>query len=71
MRSVFEVVWVDDTELIIKEVNRAGEDGHVAYFDLAADNLDARINGRVVRRLGKHREEGDNGWIESVVFLRL
>jgi dipeptidyl aminopeptidase len=68
-RIVFEVVWVENTELIIKEVNRAGEDGHVVYFDLAADSLDARINGRVVRKLGKHGEEGDDGWIESVSFL--
>jgi len=65
-RIVFEVVWVDNTELIVKEVNRAGGDGHVIYFDLAADSLDARINGRLVRRLGKHGEEGDDGWIESV-----
>ena len=65
-RIVFEVVWVENTELIIKEVDRAGEDGHVVYFDLAANNLDARVNGIVVRRLGKHGEEGDDGWIESV-----
>lgn len=68
-RIVFEVVWVGNTELIIKEVNRAGEDGHVVYFDLAGDSLVARINGKVVRKLGKGGEEGDDGWIESVSFL--
>lgn len=68
-RIVFEVVWVASTELIVKEVDRAGEDGHVVYFDLAADNVDARINGRVVRKLGKDGEEGDDGWIESVSSL--
>ena len=68
-RIVFEVVWVGRTELIIKEVDRAGEDGHVVYFDLAADDSYARINGRVVRKLGKGGEEGDDGWIESVSFF--
>ena len=67
-RIVFEVVWVGNTELIVKEVHRAGEDGRVVYFDLAADNLDARINGKVVRRLGTNGEEGDDGWIEPVSF---
>ena len=63
-------MWVDDTELITKEVDRAGEDGHVVYFDLAAGNLDAKINGRVARKFGKRGEEGpDDGWIESVDFI--
>ena len=65
-RIVFDVVWVGNTELVVKEVDRAGEDGHVVYFNLAADNLAARINGRVARKLGKNGEEGDDGWIESV-----
>ena len=70
-RIVFEVVWVGNTGLIVKEVDRAGEDGHVIYFNLAADNLAARTNGKVVRKLGKNGEEGDDGWIESVSsFLR-
>jgi dipeptidyl aminopeptidase len=67
-RIVFEVVWVGNAELIVKEVDRAGEDGRVVYFDLAADSLGARVNGRVVRKLGKNGEEGDDGWIESVSF---
>jgi len=42
-RIVFGVAWVDNVELIVEEVDRAGE----IYFDLAADNLDAGINGRL------------------------
>jgi dipeptidyl aminopeptidase B len=63
---IFEVSWVGDTSLIVKEVNRAGDEGNVVLFDLQEDNVVTRANGTVIRTLGKNGEEGDNGWIESV-----
>jgi dipeptidyl aminopeptidase len=63
---IFDVTWVGNTSLILKEVNRAGEDGIVVLFDLRTNDVAARTNGLVVRKLGKDGEEGDNGWIESV-----
>jgi len=63
---IFEVAWVGNTTLIVKEVNRAGDEGNVVFFDLREDNVAARVNGQVIRNLGKNGEEGDNGWIESV-----
>lgn len=63
---ISEVAWVGATQLIIKEVDRAGENGNVVFFDLQLDDLTSRISGRVVRHLGQHGEEGDAGWIEAV-----
>jgi len=62
---ISEVAWVGDTQLIIKEVDRAGENGNVVFFDLQLQDLSSRISGRVVRHLGQHGEEGDDGWIEA------
>jgi hypothetical protein len=31
-RTVFEVAWVRNTKLIVKEVNRAGRDGEKAMW---------------------------------------
>ncbi|TCD69053.1 hypothetical protein EIP91_008951 [Steccherinum ochraceum] len=57
-----EVAWVGNTTLLIKEVNRAANNGSVVLFDLenGASNV-----GTVVRRLGKNGEEGDDGWIDE------
>lgn len=56
-----EVAWIDDETLIIKEINRSGDTGSVILFDASRPTK----KGRVVRRLGKHGEEGDDGWIDS------
>lgn len=63
---ISEIVWVGQTQLIVKEVDRAGENGNVVFFDLDLAQLTARSTGRVVRQLGQYGEEGDDGWIESV-----
>lgn len=58
-----EVAWVHNATLIIKEINRSGDDGSVILFDLS-HQLDR--TGITVRTLGKHGEESDGGWIEAV-----
>lgn len=60
-----EVTWVGNQSLIIKEVNRSANDGSVVLFDLASYNF-AGGRGRVVRKLGKEGEQGDDGWIDAV-----
>ena len=60
---IMEVAWVGNANLIVKEVSRAADVGNVAYFDLETDNSG---KGRVVRKLGRLGEQGDEGWIESV-----
>lgn len=62
---VLEVAWVGNGSLVLKEVNRNADDGNVLVFDL--DDVDAfvRSRGRVVRRLGREGEEGDDGWIDN------
>jgi dipeptidyl aminopeptidase B len=63
---ISEVTWVDNSTLVIKEVNRAADDGNVVLFDLDVADDTRRSMGRVVRKKGKVGEEGDEGWIESV-----
>lgn len=63
---ISEVTWVDNSTLVIKEVNRAADDGNVVLFDLDVADDTRRSMGRVVRKKGKAGEEGDEGWIESV-----
>lgn len=58
-----EVAWVGKNSLIIKEVSRAADEGSVILFDLSSQD---GHKGRVVRKLGKKGEEGDDGWIEAV-----
>lgn len=58
-----EVAWVHNATLIIKEINRSGDDGSVILFDLS-HRLDRA--GIIVRTLGKNGEESDGGWIEPV-----
>lgn len=63
---IAEVAWVGNNSLILKEVNRNADDGHVVLFDLSEGNLAARTQGKAVRKLGKNGEQGDDGWIEHV-----
>ncbi|THU97687.1 dipeptidyl aminopeptidase [Dendrothele bispora CBS 962.96] len=61
---ILEVAWVDDEQLLIKEVNRNADNGNVIFFDFKG-TADSRSNGRVVRKLGKEGEHGDLGWIDN------
>ncbi|GBE89421.1 Probable dipeptidyl-aminopeptidase [Sparassis crispa] len=58
-----EVVWIADTTLLVKEVNRAGDNGTVVLFDLVTE---PKSRGQVVRKLGKKGEQGDEGWIDAM-----
>ncbi|KAK7022892.1 Dipeptidyl peptidase 4 [Paramarasmius palmivorus] len=55
-----EIAWVTDKQLLMKEVNRNADDGRVLFYD-----FNTASTGKVVRKLGKDGEEGDEGWIES------
>lgn len=59
---LFNVAWVGNTTLLLKESNRNSDDGNVIALDL----MPRTFHGRVVRKLGKHGEESDDGWIDSV-----
>jgi dipeptidyl aminopeptidase B len=63
---ISEVAWVGNATLIVKELNRAADDGNVILFDINASDEASRSIGHVVRKKGKNGEEGDDGWIESV-----
>lgn len=64
---IFDVTWVGPDDLIVKEVNRAADDGAVIHFDTRVFSGDSgSLAGTIVRKLGKNGEEGDDGWIESV-----
>lgn len=63
---VQEIAWVGNSTLILKEVNRNSDDGNVVLFDLEASSTRQRSTGRVVRKLGKKGEQGDDGWIDHV-----
>ncbi|KDR80915.1 hypothetical protein GALMADRAFT_241446 [Galerina marginata CBS 339.88] len=60
---ISEVTWVGNSSLILKEVNRNADDGNVVLFELDSTSL-TRAQGKVVRKLGKNGEQGDNGWID-------
>jgi len=62
---ISEVTWADDEQLLVKEVNRNADDGSVVFFDFKGTS-DSRSKGRVVRKLGRDGEQGDEGWIDSV-----
>lgn len=64
---IMDVTWVGPDDLIVKEVNRAADDGAVIYFDTRVFSTGSSdLQGTIVRRLGRNGEEGDDGWIESV-----
>ncbi|KAJ7089745.1 dipeptidyl aminopeptidase [Mycena belliarum] len=65
---VSEIKWVSDDTLILKEVNRNADNGSVVLFEKLKSltlPLAERERGTVVRKLGKHGEEGDDGWIDN------
>ncbi|KAK2467357.1 hypothetical protein APHAL10511_000592 [Amanita phalloides] len=62
---VMEVAWVDNSTLLVKEVNRDASQGNVVLFDVDAREREDRAFGRVVRKLGQDGEEGDHGWIDN------
>lgn len=68
---ISEVAWVGNATLIIKEVNRAADDGNIIVFDINAIDRAKGGLGKVVRKKGKNGEEGDEGWIESVCVSAL
>lgn len=63
---ISEVAWVGNATLILREVNRAADDGNVVMFDINLADESNGSTGQVVRKRGKKGEEGDDGWIESV-----
>lgn len=63
---ISEVTWVGNSTLIVKEVNRAADNGNVVLFNIDIQDEVRRRMGRIVRKQGKNGEEGDDGWIESV-----
>ncbi|KZP28645.1 hypothetical protein FIBSPDRAFT_728579 [Athelia psychrophila] len=62
---ISEVAWVGNASLLIKEVNRAADDGNIVLFEINASDQAKSSIGKVVRKKGKNGEEGDEGWIES------
>ncbi|KAI0758596.1 Alpha/Beta hydrolase protein [Irpex lacteus] len=59
---IAEVAWVANGSVLLKEVNRAGNNGSIVLFDLEQGVVNF---GRTTRRLGRHGEQGDDGWIDS------
>ncbi|KAI0737309.1 dipeptidyl aminopeptidase [Daedaleopsis nitida] len=59
---IAEIAWVSPSALLVKEVTRAAEDGSIVYFDLSKQ---PRNIGKIVRKLGKNGEQGDDGWIDA------
>ncbi|KAI0091440.1 dipeptidyl aminopeptidase [Irpex rosettiformis] len=59
---IAEVAWVANSTVLLKEVNRAGNNGSIVLFDLDQGVVNI---GRTTRKLGKDGEQGDNGWIDS------
>lgn len=54
-----------DHALLVKEVDRAARTGSVVLF------TNNQSEGKVVRKLGKDGEEGDDGWIDHVSLVHL
>lgn len=63
---ISQVTWVDNSTLIVKEVNRAADQGGIIFFNFEMLAPGQIAYGEIVRRLGKHGEEGDDGWIDPV-----
>jgi dipeptidyl aminopeptidase len=64
---IMEVAWIDNSTLIVKEVNRAADIGNVILFDFENSGTGGR--GKVVRKLGAKGEEHDDGWINSAQYI--
>ncbi|KZT20995.1 hypothetical protein NEOLEDRAFT_1074339 [Neolentinus lepideus HHB14362 ss-1] len=58
-----EVAWIANRTLLVKEVNRAADEGNVVLFDIR-QSRQASV-GKVVRKLGKDLDDWDEGWIDS------
>lgn len=67
-RILTEIGWVADDALLVKEIDRAARDGNVVLFQFGSDH-EAKVEGEIVRRLGKDGEEGDDGWIDHASAL--
>lgn len=65
---IFDVTWVANETLLVKEATRASDDGNVVIFDLGrlGGPKGKEGKGRVIRRMGEKGEQGDKGWIDSV-----
>ncbi|KAJ7777301.1 dipeptidyl aminopeptidase [Mycena metata] len=68
--TISEIKWVSDDMLILKELNRNADNGSVVLFENLAETassvtLAERERGTVVRKLGRHGEEGDEGWVDN------
>ncbi|KAI0065509.1 hypothetical protein BV25DRAFT_1798631 [Artomyces pyxidatus] len=62
---IMEIVWLGNDTLLLKEVNRNADDGSVVLFEITDSQTVGTDVGRVVRKLGAHGEEGDDGWIDA------
>ena len=62
---IAEIAWVANSTVLLKEVNRAGNNGSIVLFDLDQGVVNI---GETTRKLGKDGEQGDDGWIDSVCF---
>jgi dipeptidyl aminopeptidase len=58
---VFEIAWLGNSVMLLKEMNRVANDGHVVIFNF--DNCVHPNAGYMARKL--HLETGD-GWIDNV-----
>lgn len=63
IRIVQDVAWVGNSTLIVEELDRSTVNGSIVLFNLERG---AANRGEVVRRLGQHGEENDEGWVEPV-----
>ena len=61
---ISEVAWVGPSSLLVKEVDRASEVGNVILF------TDGSGEGKVVRKMGKDGEQGDDGWIDAELRVK-
>ncbi|KAI0630468.1 dipeptidyl aminopeptidase [Trametes polyzona] len=59
---ISEVAWASANALLVREVTRAADNGTVVYFDLSKEPANS---GKVVRKLGREGEQGDEGWIDA------
>ncbi|KDQ19524.1 hypothetical protein BOTBODRAFT_153437 [Botryobasidium botryosum FD-172 SS1] len=64
-RIISEVAWVGNSSMILKEVERSAGNGNVVFFDFLSLREAEEGRGRVVRKLGREGEQGDDGWIDS------
>lgn len=63
IRIVQDVAWVGNSTLLVEELDRSTVNGSIVLFNLERG---AANRGEVVRKLGQHGEENDEGWVEPV-----